>query len=154
MRRFTIICSVAVSLVLLIFINDEAAARTSYTLVCRGGGSSMRAVFDMPQQYRTPGPRITISGYWRSQTPASVELPQRGSCAWTDRPFNNDEPSIIYYDTSNPGLNFIEFKSGSATRWSFNEQVLYIINAVVAENVFYLKVYRDGNIFRVTHVGP
>lgn len=138
----------------LLFSCGEALAdRTSYALVCKGGGT-MKAEFAMPHTYKTSGPQIIIYPFKRSKTPASAQQPEAGSCAWTDRTFRDDEPISIHYVTSNPGLNFIIFKAGGVERWGMNEQSMYITDAVTQGKVFYLRVYRDKDHFVATHVGP
>ena len=149
----SVICAVVLVGALFVSREEGFTGPPSYTMVCKGG-SSMKAEFAMPHLYRTSGPRITISGFIGSNTSATVRQPDAGTCAWTDRGFDNDEPLYIHYGSSNPGINYVIFKAGGVERWGFNEQCMYIINAVVSGNVFYLRVYRDGNHFVATHVGP
>ncbi len=154
--RFIIICSLcALSLLLGPQLPEVDAARKSYPLVCRGGGS-------MTGNFWPKGIEFHFVG---GSQGGSIRTPQPGQCTWLDRGFRTGEPrKIVWHSRDLKGL-MVSFNSqGKITRLSIKgkhgSQYQYLFNSIKNGRVFHLHAYqatcrgKKCPFLSTTRIGP
>ncbi len=127
------------------------AKSPSYVLECRGGGRMNARIYDAGS--------ITIFGYRRAKSAASVQPPGPGKCAWLDRPMNKYEQLNIDYIRSKLPFRHVVVNSSKTTfLWKRNYPITTVLRAIRRNKLFFVHVRkkRVGNhwTLRIVRVGP
>lgn len=126
----------------------------SYTMICQGGGS-MTAVFDRSIRFDRPDLYSTTIRFARAPRAAGEHGPKPGHCAWLDRPVADTEPAVLVFQRKgkNP-IWQLDFSLGNVVLKSADTEEFALINAVHKGEQFIIKARREGDLLRITKVGP
>lgn len=141
-------------LAIILFHQPVFAKDQSFTMVCQGGGG-MTAVFDRKIRFDNPDLYITTIHFAKAPKAAGQQAPGPGQCAWLDRPISSEEPALLVFQRkgNNPVWQ-LDFSMGNIVLKSADREEFALLNAVHRGEQIIIKAKRDGDVFRITNVGP
>ena len=115
----------------------------------------MTAVFNRKIRFDKPDLYITTIHFVKAPKAAGQHAPGPGQCAWLDRPITNTEPAVLVFQRKgrNP-IWQLDFSLGNVALKSADSKEFSLLNAVHKGEQVILKAKRDGDVFKITKVGP
>ena len=127
------------------------AEPSSFTLVCRGGGS-MRAVYG-PR--RSGGSDLWIY-FEKASSGATQRQPGAGECAWVDRALRETEPAKLLFTGDDQYISRLDITGTSKFRivGVQGNDLKYLLEAVTSGDLFYVRCRNTRQELTSTRVGP
>lgn len=162
-------CLVALIGITLISLAETVVAdKPSYPVACRGGGQMYvefrPLVRPNPRSRGRPVEGLRMYGtvvdipLRRANYGANQRPPMPGECAWLDRPIRASEPQKLYILVEDAWITGVEIQGPRGVRikgvWPQESPLNYLLTSIQRGEVFYVHGYADGEIIRVTRVGP
>jgi hypothetical protein len=120
----------------------------SYTLMCKGGSSSMYGVFGTYKVNDNVGHTITVN-FKKGLNAAS---PGAGECVWIDRGLRPAEPSAFRYSKMDWNQTYFVGPGGAVVTAG---PLKYITDGISSNRLFYVQAYNtERGYFWVTKLGP
>jgi hypothetical protein len=137
---------------------ESAAAQTSYTLWCRGGGDRQQMVVSTNTGADGHVATSFQMNFDRMASAATaVTPPQAGECSWLDRPLNSAENGLlrgsfrdVWTSSTLDGGRLTVIDFSGAGDGAAAMRTLY--SAYREGRNFRVEVYNDGSALRVTRV--
>ena len=133
--------------------SGASASPTSYTLVCKGGGS-------MKGEYRATDGRFWFQIRFRKASVGAAERqPLPGECAWVDRPLDPGEPAVMSLHVERTYI-YLNYEAGRIAAFDYvgdkSRDLEYLANAIYNSQLFYVQCHLapSGGGFVIDRVGP
>jgi hypothetical protein len=134
--------------------SNALAAPKNYTLVC----NDVQATYSFHDRLFRGKPTLRFF-FVRASNAASQRKPDKGQCAWVDRPISAAEPGSFYFRNANNPVTHVKITSQATTaqlmgtgrlsqipnggRQSRAAQSLLLLDAIKKAQLFYVQVHSE-----------